>query len=65
MDNYSTTFGNTAANAMPAERASFIRKTYLHLAIAILAFIGLEVVLFRTGAADEIRSVMFSFGGWS
>lgn len=65
MDNYTTTFGNSAADSMPAERASFIRKTYLHLAAAILAFIGLEIVLFSTGAAQTIVTTMFSFGSWS
>lgn len=64
MDNYTSTFGNSAADAMPAERASFIRKTYLHLAAAILAFIALEVVLFSTGAAYTIASTMLG-GGWS
>ena len=41
MNTYETTFGNdSAANALPAERARFIRKTYLHLAAAILALQG-------------------------
>jgi FtsH-binding integral membrane protein len=65
MNNYTTTFGSSAANAMPAERASFIRKTYLHLAAAILAFIGLEAVLFSTGVAQEIAVTIFSIGRWS
>lgn len=64
MDNYTTSFGNTAADAMPADRASFIRKTYLHLAAAILAFIALEVVLFSTGAAYTIAATMLG-GSWS
>ena len=64
MDNYTTSFGNTAADAMPAERASFIRKTYLHLAAAILAFIAIEVVLFSTGAAYTIAATMLG-GSWS
>ena len=65
MDNYTSSFGNSVADAMPSERASFIRKTYLHLAAAIAAFIALEVVLFSTGAAQTIFTTMFSFGGWS
>ena len=64
MDNYTTSFGNTAADEMPAERASFIRKTYLHLAAAILAFIAIEVVLFSTGAAYTIAATMLG-GSWS
>jgi FtsH-binding integral membrane protein len=65
MDNYTETYGNTVADALPAERASFIRKTYLHLAAAILAFIGLEVVLFSTGVAQNIAVTLFSIGRWS
>lgn len=61
MENYTTTFGNSAADAAPQERASFIRKTYLHLAAAILAFIGLEFYLFNSGIADMIAETMFGF----
>ncbi len=44
----------TAAQARPGERAEFIRKTYLHLAGAIAAFIGVEFILFQTGIAEAI-----------
>ncbi len=66
MENFTSTFGNTAANALPAERASFIRKTYLLLAAAILAFIVVEGFLFASGAAGMIANVIFSGGmmGW-
>ena len=66
MENFTTTFGNSAADALPADRARFIRKTYLLLAVAILAFIGVEAFLFASGAADLIASVIFSGGmiGW-
>ena len=66
MENFTTTFGNSAADALPADRARFIRKTYLLLAVAILAFIGVEAFLFASGAADRIASVIFSGGmiGW-
>ena len=66
MNEYTTSFGNTAANALPAERARFIRKTYMLLAAAILAFIGVEFALFESGAADMIATVIFSGGsmGW-
>lgn len=37
------------ANAAPDVRARFIRRTYAHLAGAILAFILLEAMLFQTG----------------
>jgi FtsH-binding integral membrane protein len=36
-----------AAHAPALERAAFIRRTYGHLAAAILAFIGIEYVLLR------------------
>ena len=66
MENFTSTSGNTAANALPAERASFIRKTYLLLAAAILAFIVVEGFLFASGAAGMIANVIFSGGmmGW-
>jgi FtsH-binding integral membrane protein len=66
MENFTTTFGNSAAQAAPVERAAFIRKTYMLLALAILAFIGVEAVLFMSGAANAIASVIFSGGsmGW-
>lgn len=61
MENYTSTYGNSAADAAPLERASFIRKTYLHLAAAILAFIGLEVFLFSSGIAQTIATAMMGF----
>ncbi len=63
MNEFSTSFGNTAANALPAERAQFIRKTYMLLAAAILAFIAVEAFLFMSGAAHMIANVIFSGGG--
>ncbi len=66
MQDFTSTFGNSAANALPAQRAEFIRKTYLLLAAAILAFIGVEAFLFASGAANMIASVIFGGGamGW-
>lgn len=40
--------------AAPSARVSFIRKTYAHLAGAILAFIGLEYVILSTPLAEAI-----------
>mgnify|MGYP002651293367 CR=1 FL=1 len=62
MEQFTSTFGNSAADSLPAERASFIRKTYLLLAAAILAFIAVEAFLFASGAAYSILSVV-SLGG--
>ena len=66
MQDYTTTFGNSAADAPAALRAQFIRKTYMLLAAAILAFILVEGALFATGAATLIASVIFGGGamGW-
>lgn len=61
MENFTSTFGNSAAEAAPETRASFIRKTYLHLAAAICAFIGLEFYLFNSGIAQTIASAMMGF----
>ena len=66
MENFTSTFGSPAAEAAPADRAAFIRKTYLLLAFAILAFIGVEAFFFASGIANVIASVLFSGGaiGW-
>jgi uncharacterized protein len=58
MNEYATSFGNSAANALPAQRAQFIRKTYMLLAAAILAFVGLEFAIFTSGYADDIALTM-------
>lgn len=50
----------TVADAAPSARATFIRKTYFHLALAILAFTLFEFVLFQTGAAFAIAQFVFS-----
>jgi FtsH-binding integral membrane protein len=42
-------------------RAAFIRRTYQHLAMAILAFVALEFVFFQTGVADVLARVMLSY----
>ncbi|HEX4591708.1 MAG TPA: hypothetical protein VH120_17355, partial [Gemmataceae bacterium] len=52
-----------AANAIPAERAAFIRRTYLHVAGAILAFAGLEAFLLNTGVGEQIIGTIFNRGG--
>ena len=36
------TLEDSAARSLPSERAAFIRRTYAHLAVALIAFIGLE-----------------------
>jgi FtsH-binding integral membrane protein len=41
------------------ERAAFIRRTYGHLAGAVLAFTALECALFQSGIADAIVRTLF------
>jgi len=53
----------TAANAPISARAAFVRNTYLHVAGAVAAFIGLEALLFSSGAADQILSAVFKGSG--
>lgn len=47
-----------AAEAPASDRASFIRKTYWHLALALLAFAGLEAVLLHSPLAQPITKLM-------
>ena len=48
-----------AAEASADARAAFIRKTYAHLAGAILAFVGLEAVL-QSMVTDEVLVSLFA-----
>lgn len=66
MEDFTTSFGNSVAETAPADRASFIRRTYTLLAVAILAFIAVEGFLFASGIATVIASVIFKGGviGW-
>ena len=48
----------SAANALPEERAAFIRRTYLHLAGAIALFVVLETYLVMSGAAGMLAETM-------
>lgn len=46
------------AHAKEVEKAEFYKKTYLHVALAILAFIGVETVLLKT-VPPEVIGLMF------
>ncbi len=48
----------SVVGAAPAERAAFIRRTYLHLAFAILAFIGVEWFLLQQSWAGSLVQLM-------
>jgi FtsH-binding integral membrane protein len=50
--------GFTAAEALPHERAAFIRKTYAHLALAVLAFTVMTGYLVTTQAGLSIARLM-------
>jgi hypothetical protein len=54
-----------AAEAPTEQRRAFIRKTYAHLGGAVLAFAGVEFLLFATGAAETIAATLLaSRWGW-
>tara|TARA_Y100001978_G_scaffold48295_1_gene43382 strand:- start:14550 stop:15257 length:708 start_codon:yes stop_codon:yes gene_type:complete len=54
----------TAAQSSPAERAGFIRKTYGHLAIALLAFTGIEYYLVNAPFAQKLAVSMTQDMSW-
>ena len=58
--NPNTTYSNYSlvANAAPDVRAQFIRRTYMHLAGAILAFVLFEAWLFQTGIPELMMNLL-------
>ena len=44
-------------------RSRFLVRVYQHLALAVLAFMGFEALLFATGIAEAIYSFLVSSGG--
>ncbi|HPY40798.1 MAG TPA: permease, partial [Thiolinea sp.] len=56
--------GLVVAQASEAERSTFIRRTYLHLGGAILAFTLLEALLLRSGVAESF-TFMLQGSKWS
>lgn len=52
-----------AAQASVADRLSFIRKTYLHLAGAVFAFVILETVLYMSFGEQIMTTVLPRLGG--
>jgi FtsH-binding integral membrane protein len=62
---YSFGYSGVVAEARPSDRAAFIRRTYAHLAGAILAFVGIEALLLQLPISDEIVGFMSgSRMGW-
>ncbi len=54
----------TVADAEADERATFIRRTYLHLGMALLSFVLLETVLLQLPVAERLVTTMISGYGW-
>lgn len=54
----------TVSQAEPSERAAFIRRTYAHLAGAVLAFAGLEIYMVNSPIAGMLLQVMSMRFGW-
>lgn len=62
---YAKTRSAIALEAMPAERAEFIRKVYSHLAGAVMGFILVEYALFKTPLAASMMKFIMAFQyGW-
>jgi len=60
---YGVEYDPVAANAVSVERVAFIRRTYLHLAGAILAFTGLEAVLLHMPITEQlVGNMLFGAG---
>jgi FtsH-binding integral membrane protein len=57
---YAQDMGTPVAALQADARAAFLTRTYIHLAVAIFAFVALEVMLFSTGLAEPIAKAMLS-----
>jgi FtsH-binding integral membrane protein len=51
---------HAVAQSSASERSAFIMRTYLHLAGAIFAFVGLEAVLFASGLVSPLLGLLAS-----
>ncbi len=61
----SATTANIPAEAAPADdRAHFVRRTYTHLALALLAFAAVESLLLRWDGARSLASRMTEGYNW-
>ena len=61
---YQGQLGDFAALAAADERATFITKTYTHLAGTIALFAALEVVMLNSGVAKSLTVMMTTQWGW-
>jgi FtsH-binding integral membrane protein len=59
-------YADTVSYAGASERAAFIRRTYAHLAVAVLAFIAVEWMLLQLPIAGAMTRIMIGgFSGYS
>ncbi len=61
---FENSYGQSVAESSAEVRASFIRKTYAHLALALFAFVVLEAGLLSSPLAETITATMLG-GRWS
>lgn len=65
MDSHTFTAGLPAAQAQADTRAAFIRRTYLHLAGAVGAFVIIEILLLRSALPGlMLRFIQSNSYGW-
>jgi len=55
---YSPSMGDFAAMAAADERVGFITRTYIHLAGAVMAFVGIEAALLSIPGIDNVVPIM-------
>lgn len=65
MNSFEDGVAEPVAAAEPSARALFIRRTYGHLAGAILAFVVLEALLFQIPGIEELIGTMTGGMGWA
>lgn len=64
MDNYSPS-PVLVSQASETERAVFIKKTYLHVALAVCSFVLIETIFFKVGFAERFAEMIFTSGQWT
>lgn len=64
LNTHYATRGDAAAYALPDARATFIRKTYTHLAFAVLGFLVLEYVLLQLPGIERVATLMTTGFNW-
>ena len=63
MSSHQTLTSAPAVQAPETDRAAFVGAVYQHVALAVAAFIGIEIVLFVTGIAAGLEEFFFGGGG--